>query len=87
MTLNGYRPTHRNKWLLIQSGILNIQELAFLEFCADTMGYYKKNPNYGLVRIDIGETKKLFNCKSENTIRGWLNKLLETGFIQKTEKR
>lgn len=85
--LNGYRPTHRNKWLFIENGVLSLQELTFLEFCADLMGFDKNNPGYGLFRVNYGEVKTLFRCKSENTIRGWLKKLLITGFVQKTPER
>lgn len=86
MKLNGYRPTHRNKWLFLQHGILNVQELAFLEFCADLVDFDKNHENYGLFEIDLVVVTKIFCC-SENTIRNWLKKLLNIGFIKKTEKR
>lgn len=86
MKLNGYRPTHRNKWLFLKHEILNVQELAFLEFCADLVDFDKNHENYGLIGIDLVVVTKVFCC-SENTIRSWLKKLLNIGFIKKTEKR
>lgn len=86
MKFNGYRPTHRNKWLFLQHGILNVQELAFLEFCADLVDFDKNHENYGMFEVDIVVMTKIF-CKSENTIRGWFKKLLKAGFISKTEKQ
>jgi len=87
LTLNGYRPSHRNKWRLVQYGILNIQELALLEFYADIVVFDKKKPNYGSFKTDFGAFAKVFNCKSENTVRNWHSKLLELGFIKRTTDR
>jgi len=85
--LNGYRATHRNKWRFIQHGILSSQELMFLDFCSDIMSFGKDNPTRGSFRVNFDEIKKILRCKSENTIRNWLQKLLSIGFVQKTEKR
>ncbi|MFC1627336.1 hypothetical protein ACFL18_02160 [Patescibacteria group bacterium] len=87
MKLNGYRATHRNKWLLIKERILNIQELALLEFYADLVGFDKDNSNYGLFKVSFKKIAELFNCKSINTSRNWHNKLLKLGLIKKTEEK
>lgn len=86
MKLNGYRPTHRNKWLFLKHEILNVQELAFLEFCADFVDFDKNHEDYGLFEIDFVDVSKIFCC-SKNTVRNWLKKLLDIGFIKKSEKR
>lgn len=85
--LNGYRPTHRNKWLFIKEDILNVQELALLEFYADIFDFDKKHKTFGLFEVDFTKFKQMFCCKSENTIRNWHNKLLKLGFIKKTGKK
>jgi hypothetical protein len=83
--LNGYRPTHRNRWKLIAGGILTLQHLSLLEYFADIVDFDYKHEKYGLFEIDFYEIKQIFNC-SENTIRGWHKQLLLLGFIEKTTK-
>lgn len=85
--LNGYRPTHKNKWLFTQHGILTIQELALLEFYADIIDFDRKHHKFGLFEADFNEMALIFGCKSPNTIRNWHNKLLKIGFIKKTEQK
>lgn len=87
MKLNGYRATHRNKWLFIQYGILSVQELSLLEFYADTFCINTKQPEYGEFKVNFDELKIIFNCKSDTTIRNWHNKLLKVGFIKKSNKK
>lgn len=84
--LNGYRPTHRNKWRFIQEGLLNIQELALLEFYADIFDFDSRHDEVGLFEVDFHKISKIFNC-SVNTIRNWHNKLLKVGFIQRTDNK
>lgn len=84
--LNGYRPTHRNKWRFIQYGILNLQELALLEFYADIFDFDKGHELFGLFKVNFNEVAGMFRCKSANTVRNWHNKLLSTGFIEKTSQ-
>ncbi len=85
--LNGYRVTHRNKWLLIRQGILSVQELALLEFYADIFDFDKNHQTYGTFSTDFKELAEYFNCKSQNTVRNWHNKLHRLGFIKATDKR
>ncbi|KKP86218.1 MAG: hypothetical protein UR89_C0029G0003 [Candidatus Roizmanbacteria bacterium GW2011_GWA2_35_8] len=83
---NGYRPTHRNKWKFIQEGILSVQELSLLEFYADIVDFDRKHPNFGLFEVNFEEISQVFEC-STGTVRGWNNKLILIGFIEKTSKR
>lgn len=84
--LNGYRPSHRNRWMLVENKILSLQELSLLEFYIDLMDFDKKHDGYGKFEVDFKEMMLVFNCKSSNTIRNWHNTLLKLGFIKKTQK-
>jgi len=82
--LNGYRASHRNKWRLIQHGILNIQELSLLEFYVDITDFDKEHETFGRFSTNFPEIAKIFNCKSDNTVRNWHKKLINSGFIKPT---
>jgi hypothetical protein len=84
--LNGYRPSHKNKWRLIEGGILSVQELALLEYYADIFDFDKKHEKYGLFEEDFTQTPIIFDCSS-GTIRNWHKKLLSLGFIHETSKK
>lgn len=84
--LNGYRPSHRNKWHFIEEGVLTVQELALLEYYADIFDFDKKHENYGLFEEDFTRTPTVFDC-SPGTIRNWNRKLLSLGFILKTNRK
>lgn len=84
--LNGYRPTHKNKWLFIQHGILSVQELALLEFYADILDFDKNHPKHGTFEVDFNELQPVF-CKAPNTLRNWHNRLLKLGFIKESPKK
>lgn len=83
--LNGYRASHRNKWLYIRNGLLSVQELALLEYYADAMDFDRSHPKFSLVEIDFDRIARVFSC-SPNTIRNWHKRLLSVGFIRKTSK-
>lgn len=74
--LNGYRPTLRNRWLLVENGALSIQEFVLLEYYADIMDFDHNHPHYGCFQFNPKETAKILNRTSENTIRQWHNSLL-----------
>src|SRR3989344_7385477 len=81
--LNGYRASHRNKWLLIEYDILSIQELALQEFYADIFDFDPQHRTVGLFPVNFDEIAQVFNCSS-NTVRNWHSKLLQLGLIKKT---
>lgn len=83
--LNGWRPTHKNKWLFIKHDILSLQELALLECYADIFDFDNKHTGYSYFEVYFEEIALIFR-KSENTIRNWHNKLLSLGFIEKTTR-
>ncbi|MFH0773625.1 MAG: hypothetical protein V1922_04925 [bacterium] len=84
--LNGYRPSHRNKWLFVKQNILSIQELSLWEYYADIVDFDKRHEKYGLFEVYFDEISLLLN-KDENTIRNWHNKLLYLGFISITNRK
>lgn len=84
--LNGYRASHKNKWLFIKHGILSIQELALLEFYADIFDFDPGHETVGLFPVNFEEIAEIFSC-SPNTVRNWHGKLLHSGFIKSTAKK
>lgn len=82
--LNGYRASHRNKWLLIQNKILSIQELTLLEFYADIFDFDKDHQTFGKFPVNFEEIAAVFDCSSTNTVRNWHGRLLKLGFIKRT---
>lgn len=84
--LNGYRPTHRNKWRFLQLGILKVQELALLEYYADIMGFDKRNSRYGLVLVNFKDIARIFK-KSSGAVWLWHKRLLDVGLVKETTTR
>ena len=84
--LNGYRPTHKNKWLFIKHGFLTHQELMLLEFYADIVDFDQKHEGFGTFVTDFREMEKIFRM-SDSSLRNWHNKLLGLGFIKTTGKQ
>jgi DNA-binding Lrp family transcriptional regulator len=81
--LNGYRASHRNKWLFIKYGVLSVQELSLQEFYADIFDFDPQHRTVGQFPVNFDEVAQVFSC-SPNTVRNWHNKLLRLGFIKKT---
>lgn len=84
--LNGYRPTHRNKWKLITTGVLTLPELSLLEYYADIVDFDYRHGSHGLIEVYFDEIAAIFD-NSESTIRNWHKVLLTLGFIQETSKK
>lgn len=87
MKLNGFRATHRNKWLFIKERVLSIQELCLLEFYADNFDFDNEHSTFGEIKVNFVQIANIFGCSSQNTIRNWHKKLLDRGFIRKTDIR
>lgn len=84
---NGYRPSHRNKWLLLQHKVLTKEELLLFEYYLDQMDFDIRHTQFGTFQIDFAELSKLFGYsvnKSNTSIRPKHNKLLKLGFIHST---
>ncbi len=84
--LNGYRCSHRNKWLLVQEYYLSLQALALLEFYIDIFDFDVKHDSFGLFSVDFEAIASIFN-KSQNTIRSWHSQLLKVGLIKATKEK
>lgn len=87
MKKNGYRPTHRNKWLLLRGRLLSPQALLLLEFCIDQMDFDPRHTQFGTCEINFYEVAELFGCKSTTTPRNWHKQLLDRGFLTPSNKR
>ncbi len=86
MKLNGYRASHRNRWLLLKNGVLTAQEFLLFEFYLDSMDFDLDHENFGLFVAFTEETTQYFN-KEEETIKDWHNGLLNKGFIELVNKK
>lgn len=81
MKFNGYRASHRNKWLLLQNKVLTQDELMLLEFYIDQMDFDGKHKNGGLFEYFPEEIAPIFCKKSTDTIDTWHDGLANKGFI------
>lgn len=84
---NGYRPSHRNRWLLLQHKILTKEELLLFEYYLDQMDFDFRHVQFGTFQVNFSELSQLFGYKvnkSNNSIRSKHNKLLEVGLIYPT---
>ena len=86
MKLNGYRASHRNKWFLIQKGVLNQQEFCLFEYYIDSFDFDKRHSQFGTFFADIKEVSLFFHA-GESTVYNWHNKLLSLGLILPSNKK
>ena len=80
MKLKGYRVSHRNKWLVLQEGILTLQELMLLEFFVDLSDFDSRHAKFGIFEVFLDEISEVFG-KSQDSIRIWHKGLLSKKFI------
>ncbi len=84
--LNGYRCSHRNKWLLLHEKVLSLQSLILLEFYVDIFDFDSKHEMFGTFLVDFPAFSTIFNC-SLSTIRNWHRELVIGGFVGPTDTR
>lgn len=84
--LNGYRCSHRNKWVLLHEKVLSLQSLLLLEFYVDIFDFDSKHEAFGNFLVDFPSFSTIFNC-SLSTIRNWHRELVSGGFIEPTDTR
>jgi hypothetical protein len=87
MKTNGFRPSHRNKWMLLQKKILDPISLLLFEYYLDQMDFDSKHKGYGCFEVSFQDITKLFGYSSTNSIRSRHNKLLKLGMISPTSKK
>jgi hypothetical protein len=87
MKFNGYRASHRNRWLLIIKNILTTQEFLLFEYYLDLMDFDR---NHGIAfstfEAYLDDVADVFG-KSEDAVRIWHNGLLDKGFIKISDKK
>ena len=86
MKLNGYRPSHRNKWKFLKEGILTTQEFLLYEYILDQFDFDPSHEKFGMFELYLDEVSTVFN-KQSGSVRSWLNGLLTKGFVEKTNRK
>lgn len=84
--LNGYRCSHRNKWLLLSFHILSLQSLVLLEFYVDIFDFDVKHDTFGTFRANFAEIAEFLGF-SVSSIRAWHKELLVNGFVSPTDQK
>jgi hypothetical protein len=84
--LNGYRCSHRNKWILLHEKVLSLQALMLLEFYVDIFDFDSKHETFGTFTVDFSAFSTIFNC-SLSTIRNWHRELVGGGYVEPTDTR
>ena len=86
MKLNGYRPSHRNRWKVLKEGILTTQEFLLYEYILDQFDFDPSHEKFGMFELYLDEVSTVFN-KQSGSVRSWLNGLLTKGFVEKTNRK
>lgn len=85
MKRNGYRPSHRNRFLLLE--IISLQAFILLEYYLDQMDFDPRHKMYGTFEVCFSDLCEVFHCGSETTIRNWHKLLIKQGLIICTERK
>ena len=89
MNRNGYRPSHRNRFLLIEHKVLTREEFVVFEYCLDQMGFDKKNEWFGKIYVNFQEIALVLNYSANppyNSIREKIKKLIKLNILIPTNK-
>jgi hypothetical protein len=87
---NAYRPSHRNRFLLVQHEVLTRDEFIILEYCLDQMGFDRRNEKFGRVEIDFNTISSVLQYSTKppfNSIRTKIKKFVELGILITTGKK
>ena len=82
MKTNGFRASHRNRWLFVREGVLTIDEMVLLDFYIDKMNFSPTSEDVGTFDLDYEELKQFLN-KGKSTISALNKSLIKKGFIKK----
>lgn len=82
MKTNGFRASHRNRWLFISEGVLTINEMILLDFYIDKINFSPTSEDAGTFDLDYEELD-LFLGKKESTIAALNKSLTDKGFLVK----
>ncbi|OGM59100.1 hypothetical protein A3A75_05580 [Candidatus Woesebacteria bacterium RIFCSPLOWO2_01_FULL_39_10] len=80
MSINGYRVSHRNRWLLLKNKILTIHEFLLLEYYIDVSDWDDRHKKYGVFEAYLEEISEEFGRKKD-AVRKWHNGLYSKKFI------
>ncbi len=83
---NGYRCSHRNRWLLVAHKKIAIQPLMLFDFYIDISDFDHKHETYGTFKTSFSKIATIFHC-SANTIRNWHNALVKLNLIHPTDEK
>ena len=83
---NGFRASHRNRWLLLEHRILDGRELLLWEFLIDQMDFDARHPKVGMFEFYPDEVAEIFAKKSSKTMDDWFRGLVEKGFVGLVDK-
>lgn len=83
--MNGYRASHRNRWLLLETKTLTPSELFLFEYIIDSAVFDKSKEEYGIAHIQISHIAEIFQYSARNSIYTKLSKLETVGLIKKVE--
>ncbi|MGD9129635.1 MAG: hypothetical protein PVJ09_04075 [Candidatus Woesebacteria bacterium] len=86
MNFNAYRPSHRNRFLLVKHEILTREEFIIFELCLDQMGFDSRNSQYKKVKIDFKQFASCLGYSSTNSIRTKITKLTTLGILIPTQE-
>ena len=65
MIINGFRASHRNKWLLVSEGVLTVAEMVLLDFYIDKMNFSAKSEDVGTFDLDFAELEIYLHRKEK----------------------
>lgn len=80
--MNGFRPLHRNDFILIHLGILSVQAFILFEFYVSVSCFDHKKDEFGTFLVDFGSYAEFFNV-SYNTVKNWHTEIYKAGIIEK----
>lgn len=86
MKQNGYRPSYKNRWLLVTGGILTLQQWALYEYLIDVMDWDPRHDNFGLLEFFPDEMVEVFH-KSSESIGDWFRCLVNKRFVRLCDKK
>lgn len=87
MKLNGFRASHRNKWILVACRLITQQELSLYEYYVDVADFDPRHNVFGCFEDDLYQTANIFQYSSLTSVRSKRNKLVKIGLIRALRKR
>ena len=78
MKTNGFRISHRNRWLFVMEGVLTINEMVLLDFYIDKINFSPTSEDAGTFELDYAELY-CYLGKKESSIYALNGSLLKKG--------